>query len=88
MNLLVSGLNLTFDHFAGTSSRPHSFKKEVEAFMHSKYRTEKNTTGQTPNILLIKEHKKLVKLGEEWMKKTVDLYTAITVSINPHCPLC
>ncbi|PWA81327.1 calcium-binding EF hand family protein [Artemisia annua] len=47
-----------------------------------------NTTGQTPKMLFRKEHKKLVKSGEEWMKKTVDSYTAITVSINPHFPLC
>ena len=46
-----------------------------------------NTTGQTPKMLFRKEHKKLVKSGEEWMKKTVDSYIAIIVSINPHCPL-
>ncbi|KAI3696613.1 hypothetical protein L6452_29036 [Arctium lappa] len=49
--------------------------KEVEAFVHPKYKTEKNSFEQTPEMLFSKEHKKLVRDGEEWMKKTADSYT-------------
>ncbi|PWA71046.1 ankyrin repeat-containing domain, PGG domain, Gag-polypeptide of LTR copia-type [Artemisia annua] len=49
--------------------------KEVEAFVHPKYKTEKNASEQTPEMLFSKEHKKLVRDGEEWMKKTADSYT-------------
>ncbi|XP_076895119.1 uncharacterized protein LOC143547621 [Bidens hawaiensis] len=49
--------------------------KEVEKFVHPKYKTEKNSFEQTPEMLFSKEHKKLVRDGEEWMKKTADSYT-------------
>ncbi|KAJ0687627.1 putative ankyrin repeat-containing domain, PGG domain, retrotransposon Copia-like protein [Helianthus annuus] len=49
--------------------------KEVETFVHPKYKTEKNSFEQTPEMLFSKEHKKLVRDGEEWMKKTADSYT-------------
>ncbi|XP_071688510.1 uncharacterized protein [Rutidosis leptorrhynchoides] len=49
--------------------------KEVETFVHPKYKTEKNSSEQTPEMLFSKEHKKLVRDGEEWMKKTADSYT-------------
>lgn len=49
--------------------------QEVETFVHPKYKTEKNTFEQTPEMLFSKEHKKLVRDGEEWMKKTADSYT-------------
>ncbi|XP_076895122.1 uncharacterized protein LOC143547624 [Bidens hawaiensis] len=42
---------------------------------HPKYKTEKNSFEQTPEMLFSKEHKKLVRDGEEWMKKTADSYT-------------
>ncbi|GJR30227.1 ankyrin repeat-containing domain-containing LTR copia-type protein [Tanacetum coccineum] len=78
-------------HLAGKLAPPHKLNlvsgaalqmqrelqwfKEVEAFVHPKYRTEKNTSEQTPKMLFRKEHKKLVRAGEEWMKKTADSYT-------------
>ncbi|KAI3512333.1 hypothetical protein L1887_19648 [Cichorium endivia] len=49
--------------------------KEVETFVHPKYKMEKNSFEQTPEMLFTKEHKKLVRDGEEWMKKTADSYT-------------
>ncbi|KAI7755613.1 hypothetical protein M8C21_016686, partial [Ambrosia artemisiifolia] len=51
--------------------------KEVETFVHPKYKTEKNSFDQTPEMLFSTEHKKLVRDGEEWMKKTTDSYTVI-----------
>ncbi|PWA69781.1 ankyrin repeat-containing domain, PGG domain, Gag-polypeptide of LTR copia-type [Artemisia annua] len=78
-------------HLAGKLAPPHKLNlvsgaalqmqrelqwfKEVEAFVHPKYRTEKNIYGETPKMLFGKAHKKLVKAGEEWMKKTADSYT-------------
>lgn len=49
--------------------------QEVETFVHPKYKMEKNSFEQTPEMLFTKEHKKLVRDGEEWMKKTADSYT-------------
>ncbi|XP_021992207.2 uncharacterized protein LOC110889025 [Helianthus annuus] len=49
--------------------------KEIETFVHPKYKTEKNIFDHTPEMLFTKEHIKLVRDGEEWMKKTADSYT-------------
>ncbi|KAJ0736333.1 putative ankyrin repeat-containing domain, PGG domain, ankyrin repeat-containing domain superfamily [Helianthus annuus] len=49
--------------------------KEIETFVHPKYKTERNKDNETPEMLFRKEHKKLVRDGEEWMKKTADSYT-------------
>ncbi|CAI9267766.1 unnamed protein product [Lactuca saligna] len=78
-------------HLAGKLAPPHKLNlvsgaalqmqrelqwfKEVETFVHPKYKMEKNSFEQTPEMLFTKEHKKLVRDGEEWMKKTADSYT-------------
>nr|XP_043610435.1 ankyrin repeat-containing protein ITN1-like isoform X2 [Erigeron canadensis] len=78
-------------HLAGKLAPPHKLNlvsgaalqmqrelqwfKEVETFVHPKYKTEKNSFNQTPEMLFSREHKKLVRDGEEWMKKTADSYT-------------
>ncbi|KAL4560218.1 hypothetical protein LXL04_032367 [Taraxacum kok-saghyz] len=49
--------------------------KEVETFVHPKYKVEKNSCEQTPEMVFTREHKQLVRDGEEWIKKTADSYT-------------
>ncbi|GKE73010.1 hypothetical protein Tco_1535051, partial [Tanacetum coccineum] len=52
--------------------------RKVEAFVHPNYKTEKNVSEQTPEMLFSKEYKKIVGDGEERMKKTADSYTVTT----------
>ncbi|KAI3519117.1 hypothetical protein L1887_08142 [Cichorium endivia] len=44
--------------------------KEVEGMIPPSYRERKNKEGLTPHELFTKEHKELVKQGEDWMKET------------------
>ncbi|KAL7613387.1 hypothetical protein Lser_V15G07137 [Lactuca serriola] len=44
--------------------------KEVEEMIPPSYRERKNKEGLTPHELFTKEHKDLVKQGEDWMKDT------------------
>ncbi|CAH1437144.1 unnamed protein product [Lactuca virosa] len=44
--------------------------KEVEEMIPPAYRERKNKDGLTPHELFTKEHKDLVKQGEDWMKDT------------------
>ncbi|KAK1409062.1 hypothetical protein QVD17_41345 [Tagetes erecta] len=49
--------------------------QEVEKFVETKYKEEKNKKQETPIMVFRREHKELRKEGEEWMKKTSDSYT-------------
>ncbi|KAI7742137.1 hypothetical protein M8C21_032182, partial [Ambrosia artemisiifolia] len=44
--------------------------KEVKSMIPPYYRELKNKDGQTPHDLFTKEHKKLIKEGEKWLKDT------------------
>ncbi|KAL4577748.1 hypothetical protein LXL04_013861 [Taraxacum kok-saghyz] len=44
--------------------------KEVEEMIPPSYRERKNKEGLTPHELFTREHKELVKQGEDWMKET------------------
>ncbi|KAI3722886.1 hypothetical protein L2E82_34065 [Cichorium intybus] len=44
--------------------------KEVEGMIPPSYRERKNKEGLTPHELFTREHKELVKQGEDWMKET------------------
>ncbi|CAH1437141.1 unnamed protein product [Lactuca virosa] len=44
--------------------------KEVEEMIPPSYRERRNKDGLTPHELFTKEHKDLVKQGEDWMKDT------------------
>ncbi|KAJ9162454.1 hypothetical protein P3X46_022226 [Hevea brasiliensis] len=45
--------------------------KEIEKMVPSKYKERVNENGETPSALFTKEHSKLVKEGESWIKSTV-----------------
>ncbi|KAJ0018133.1 hypothetical protein Pint_12103 [Pistacia integerrima] len=44
--------------------------KEIEKVVKPFYRKKKNSSGQTPQELFTKKHKRLLRDGESWMKKT------------------
>nr|GEY91325.1 ankyrin repeat family protein [Tanacetum cinerariifolium] len=49
--------------------------EEVKKLVNPKHRQTQNKKGDTPMIVFRREHEKLRKEGEEWMKKTADSYT-------------
>ncbi|GJW10009.1 ankyrin repeat family protein [Tanacetum coccineum] len=49
--------------------------EEVKKLVNPKHRQTQNKKGETPMIVFRREHEKLRKEGEEWMKKTADSYT-------------
>ncbi|KAJ0007648.1 hypothetical protein Pint_29079 [Pistacia integerrima] len=44
--------------------------KAVESYVHSSFQEQRNGSNKTPKEVFTKEHKKLVKEGEKWMKET------------------
>ncbi|GJY47613.1 ankyrin repeat family protein [Tanacetum coccineum] len=49
--------------------------EEVKKLVNPKHRQTQNKKGETPMIVFRREHEKLRKEGEEWMKKTAEAYT-------------
>ncbi|CAI9293225.1 unnamed protein product [Lactuca saligna] len=49
--------------------------KEVEGFVYQLSITQKNSSGETPQMVFTREHKDLVIDGEKWMKSTAGSYT-------------
>nr|GEZ54320.1 ankyrin repeat family protein [Tanacetum cinerariifolium] len=49
--------------------------EELKTLVNPKHTQTQNKKGDTPMMVFRKEHQKLRKEGEEWMKKTADSYT-------------
>nr|KAJ0198084.1 hypothetical protein LSAT_V11C700360760 [Lactuca sativa] len=49
--------------------------KEVEGFVCPLSIIQKNSSGETPQMVFTREHKDLVIEGEKWMKSTAESYT-------------
>ncbi|KAL8209280.1 hypothetical protein R6Q57_006012 [Mikania cordata] len=59
------------------------FKKpEVEGFVCPPCITQKNSFGETPQMVFTREHKELVIKGENWMKATAESYTITAALIT------
>ncbi|KAL8239934.1 hypothetical protein R6Q59_016501 [Mikania micrantha] len=56
--------------------------KEVERFVSPLNVNQKNSFGETPQMVFTKEHKKLAIEGEKWMKETAQSYTIIAALIT------
>ncbi|XP_076930077.1 uncharacterized protein LOC143594724 [Bidens hawaiensis] len=56
--------------------------KEVEGFLCSLNIMQKNSSGETPQMVFTREHKKLVIEGEKWMKTTAKSYTITAALIT------
>ncbi|KAM0031215.1 putative ankyrin repeat-containing domain, PGG domain, ankyrin repeat-containing domain superfamily [Helianthus debilis subsp. tardiflorus] len=46
--------------------------QEVEKFVFPSFITQENISKETPNMVFTREHKDLVKEGEQWMKTTAE----------------
>ncbi|GKV48755.1 hypothetical protein SLEP1_g55551 [Rubroshorea leprosula] len=55
--------------------------REVRLALPEGYTTAKNLYGETPVQVFDREHQKLIKEAEEWIKKTADSYILIPVLI-------
>ncbi|KAD6454921.1 hypothetical protein E3N88_09627 [Mikania micrantha] len=56
--------------------------KEVERFVCPLNVIQKNSFGETPQMVFTKEHKKLLIEGQKWMKETAQSYTITTTLIT------
>ncbi|XP_071689272.1 uncharacterized protein [Rutidosis leptorrhynchoides] len=56
--------------------------KEVEGFVCPLNTTQKNSAGETPEMVFSREHTELLIKGEEWMKKTAESYTITAALIT------
>ncbi|KAD6454906.1 hypothetical protein E3N88_09612 [Mikania micrantha] len=56
--------------------------KAVERFVTPLNVIQKNSFGETPQMVFTKEHKKLAIDGEKWMKETAQSYTIIAALIT------
>ncbi|KAD6454945.1 hypothetical protein E3N88_09651 [Mikania micrantha] len=56
--------------------------KAVERFVSPLNVIQKNSFGETPQMVFTKEHKKLAIEGEKWMKETAQSYTIIAALIT------
>ncbi|KAL8224100.1 hypothetical protein R6Q57_019575 [Mikania cordata] len=56
--------------------------KEVERFVCPLNIIQKNSFGETPQMVFTKEHKELVIEGEKWMKETAQSYTITAALIT------
>ncbi|XP_042752314.1 uncharacterized protein LOC128127077 isoform X2 [Lactuca sativa] len=70
---LISGAALQVQHEL-------KWFKEVKRFVSPLCITEKNSFGETPEMVFTREHKELVIEGEKWIKTTAESYT-ITVAL-------
>ncbi|XP_040374452.1 uncharacterized protein LOC112197550 isoform X2 [Rosa chinensis] len=62
---------LSFDTGAALKLRRElTWFKEVEKIVQPLYKEMRNSDGETPQLLFTKEHKELLRQGEEWMKGT------------------
>ncbi|KAL5572869.1 hypothetical protein UlMin_022466 [Ulmus minor] len=55
--------------------------RAVEEFVHPSLHEKRNAENLTPRELFTKEHRKLVKEGEEWMKTTAEFCTVVATLI-------
>ncbi|XP_010644721.3 uncharacterized protein LOC100258383 isoform X1 [Vitis vinifera] len=78
-------------HLAGKLAPPHRLSlvsgaalqmqrelhwfKEIEKYAPRAFSESENRDGDKPKMAFIKEHKKLIKEGEKWMKGTAKFYT-------------
>ncbi|KAK9075762.1 hypothetical protein SSX86_004091 [Deinandra increscens subsp. villosa] len=72
---LISGVALQIQ-------RELQWFKEVEGFVCPLNIIQKNSFGETPQMVFIREHKELVIEGEKWMKTTAESYTITTALIT------
>ncbi|KAD6455069.1 hypothetical protein E3N88_09775 [Mikania micrantha] len=56
--------------------------KEVESFVCPLNTIQKNSFGETPQMVFTKEHKNLLIEGEKWMKETAQSYTITATLIT------
>ncbi|KAL8239943.1 hypothetical protein R6Q59_016510 [Mikania micrantha] len=56
--------------------------KEVESFVYPLNVFQKNSRGETPQIVFTNEHKMLAIEGEKWMKETTQSYTITAALIT------
>ncbi|KAJ0752162.1 putative ankyrin repeat-containing domain, PGG domain, ankyrin repeat-containing domain superfamily [Helianthus annuus] len=52
--------------------RELQWREEVKKFVYPPYTTQENILKETPDMVFIREHKELVKEGEQWMKTTAE----------------
>ncbi|PWA81844.1 ankyrin repeat-containing domain, PGG domain protein [Artemisia annua] len=56
--------------------------KEVARFVRPLNKTEKNSLGETPQMVFMSTHKELLSEGEKWMKFTAESYTVTATLIT------
>ncbi|KAJ9672661.1 hypothetical protein PVL29_026043 [Vitis rotundifolia] len=71
---LVSGAALQIQH------ELHWFK-EIEKYAPRAFSESENNNEDKPKMVFIKEHEKLIKEGEKWMKGTTKFYTLVAALI-------
>ncbi|KAK1418632.1 hypothetical protein QVD17_27777 [Tagetes erecta] len=84
----ISDKDLTAQNMCGMNSKLPMVlffninMKEVERFVCTLNIIQKNSFGETPQIVFTKEHKELVIEGEKWMKETAQSYTITATLIT------